>query len=552
MLAYLQRRTPTPTPSTASLAGLRDSVFAEIKARTQETDLSVPVRKGGWWYYSRTVEGQQYSHPLPPGWPGRASVTPPAAGGRASRLDGRAGPARRQRAGGRTPGSSRSARSASARTGGCWATPPTSPATSASPCGSRTWHRRACSTTRSRARSTAARGHWTARRCSTSPWTTPGGPTGCGGTWSAPPAADDVIVFEEPDERFWVGVGLTRSERYLVVRSASKLTSEAWLLDAADPAGELRVVAPRRQGVEYDVEHQPAPAAATGCSSCTTTRRRTSSWPPAPAARPANWEPLIGHRADTRLLDVDAFAGHFVVWYRRDGLTGLAVYRGDGAGPGDPVPRAALHGDAGRQPGVRVAAVPAQVRVAGHARSRCYDCDVATGELTLLKRRPVLPLPGERAVSARRLHPAPRVGGGRRRHARSRSPWSARRGRRWTAAPRACSTATAATRASIDPYFSDRPAVAARPRLRLRHRARPRRRRDGPALVRGRQAAAQDEHVHRLRRVRRAPGPPGLDVAVPAGRPGRVGRRPADGRGGQPRAAKTSPGSSRRCRSWTR
>ena len=49
------------------------------------------------------------------------------------------------------------------------------------------------------------------------------------------PADDDVIVFEEPDERFWVGVGLTRSERYLQIPWRSKLTSEAWLLDAARP-----------------------------------------------------------------------------------------------------------------------------------------------------------------------------------------------------------------------------------------------------------------------------------------------------------------------------
>ena len=35
-------------------------MFDEIKARTQETDLSVPVRKGNWWRYRRTVEGQQY------------------------------------------------------------------------------------------------------------------------------------------------------------------------------------------------------------------------------------------------------------------------------------------------------------------------------------------------------------------------------------------------------------------------------------------------------------------------------------------------------------
>ena len=46
---------------TAAQAGLREEIFGEIKGRTQETDLSVPVRKGGWWYYARTVEGKQYA-----------------------------------------------------------------------------------------------------------------------------------------------------------------------------------------------------------------------------------------------------------------------------------------------------------------------------------------------------------------------------------------------------------------------------------------------------------------------------------------------------------
>jgi hypothetical protein len=45
---------------TAGQESLREAIFAEIKNRTQETDLSVPARKKGWWYYSRTEEGKQY------------------------------------------------------------------------------------------------------------------------------------------------------------------------------------------------------------------------------------------------------------------------------------------------------------------------------------------------------------------------------------------------------------------------------------------------------------------------------------------------------------
>ncbi|MGC7322540.1 oligopeptidase B, partial [Mycobacteroides abscessus subsp. massiliense] len=40
---------------------LRQKIFDEIKARTKETDLSVPMRRGPWWYYARSFEGKQYA-----------------------------------------------------------------------------------------------------------------------------------------------------------------------------------------------------------------------------------------------------------------------------------------------------------------------------------------------------------------------------------------------------------------------------------------------------------------------------------------------------------
>ncbi|MCU1553482.1 MAG: oligopeptidase, partial [Arthrobacter sp.] len=45
---------------TAHQEPLREAIFQEIKGRTQETDLSVPHRKDGWWYYTRSVEGKEY------------------------------------------------------------------------------------------------------------------------------------------------------------------------------------------------------------------------------------------------------------------------------------------------------------------------------------------------------------------------------------------------------------------------------------------------------------------------------------------------------------
>src|SRR4029077_4888413 len=61
------------------------------------------------------------------------------------------------------------------------------------------------------------------------------------------PAAEDTMVFEEPDERVHVSVSLDRSGGCVMIRMASVLTSEVCLLDAADPSAEFSVVAARRQ-----------------------------------------------------------------------------------------------------------------------------------------------------------------------------------------------------------------------------------------------------------------------------------------------------------------
>ena len=68
-------------------------------------------------------------------------------------------------------------------------------------------------------------------------------------------ADDDVLVFQEDDDRFYVAVDRARSGRYLMITSASKVTTEVWLIDADDPTAPPTVVEPREQGHEYHVEH---------------------------------------------------------------------------------------------------------------------------------------------------------------------------------------------------------------------------------------------------------------------------------------------------------
>src|SRR5262245_36369383 len=61
VLTYLRAENTYTEARTCALESLRESIFQQISDRTLQTDLSVPARRGGYWYYTRTIEGQQYS-----------------------------------------------------------------------------------------------------------------------------------------------------------------------------------------------------------------------------------------------------------------------------------------------------------------------------------------------------------------------------------------------------------------------------------------------------------------------------------------------------------
>ncbi|RCK58373.1 S9 family peptidase [Microbacterium sorbitolivorans] len=60
VIAHLEAENAFTEQRLAHLAPLREKIFEEIKGRVRETDLSVPIRRGDWWYYGRSVEGKQY------------------------------------------------------------------------------------------------------------------------------------------------------------------------------------------------------------------------------------------------------------------------------------------------------------------------------------------------------------------------------------------------------------------------------------------------------------------------------------------------------------
>jgi oligopeptidase B len=204
----------------------------------------------------------------------------------------------------------------------------------------------------------------------------------------------DVDVITEPDDRFWVGVDSSRDDSWILIGVGSKLTSEFSLLSTADPEGQPRVVAPRRQGVEYEVEPAGDRLLIVHNDGAEDFELAEA---PLDATSHEQWSPVLPHQLGVRIVGVDAYAGHAVVSLRRNGLTGLHVLPRDANGdfgPGADVEfEEALYtvGSSGASD-----YVTSTVRVGYTSMltpSSTYDYDLESGELTLLKRQPVLDEP---------------------------------------------------------------------------------------------------------------------------------------------------------------
>ncbi|MER5332333.1 S9 family peptidase [Micromonospora sp. NPDC002717] len=388
-IAYLTTENAYTEARTAHLDGLRADLFEETRRRTQETDLSVPSRKGGYWYYTRTVEGQQY------GVQCRRAVRdgetdPPVSAdgapleGEEVLLDGNL----------LAEGHDFFALGAfDVSPDGRWL------AYSTDFSGDERF------TLRVKDLSTGE----------LLPDEVPD--TFYGTAWSADasvlfyvtvdeawrpnrvwrhtlgtPSSEDVVVHQEDDERFWVGVELTRSEKFVLVDIHSKITSEVLVIPAGNPTGAPASVAPRRQGVEYTVEHHGHRFLILHNDGAEDFALAYTS-----ADTPGDWVPLIEHSPGTRLEAVDAFADHLVVSLRSNGLTGLRVLPIGGGDAFDidfPEPLYSVGLDSNPEYQTR------QIRLRYTSLvtpDSVYDYDLVTRQMVLRRQKPVKPGPDGRA-----------------------------------------------------------------------------------------------------------------------------------------------------------
>ncbi len=142
--------------------------------------------------------------------------------------------------------------------------------------------------------------------------------------------SEDVQVMYEADEHFNIGVGSIRSEKYLFIVIGSKLTSETWVLDRTDPEGEFQVLWQREAGVDYDVDYAEIDGQAYwfvthNASGPNFTLATTPLAVGEDLAPLRELDVLIPHREDVRLEGVDTYRDQVVVGYRRAGIGRAAI-----------------------------------------------------------------------------------------------------------------------------------------------------------------------------------------------------------------------------------
>jgi oligopeptidase B len=322
VVEYLQAENTYTEQSLAHLQPLREQIFGEIKHRILETDASAPVRWGAWRYFSRTIEGSQYpvhcrlplghsAQPDPDAPPGSApeqvilDENALGAGSEFFALRGFAvspdhtllayssdltgGEESTLRLRDLTTGADRPDEIADVYYGLAWASD---------------------NRTIFYVRTDDAMRPFQVWRHEL-------------GT------STDEVVFQEDDERFGVTIGRTRTGRFLLITSESKLTSETRFVAADDPGGTWRVIASREQGIEYHVDHHYDDEhgdrwfVLTNADGATNFKVMQATVGDGEGRD--HWRELIGHSDDVRLVDLDAFRNHLVVSERADGLERIRV-----------------------------------------------------------------------------------------------------------------------------------------------------------------------------------------------------------------------------------
>lgn len=134
---------------------------------------------------------------------------------------------------------------------------------------------------------------------------------------------EDVLVFNEKDDAFWVSVYREKSRKYIVINSQSTLTSEYQILKADNPEGEFQIFQKRQRGLEYDIWHYENifyiltnKDNATNFKLMKTDESQTGM---------EYWQEIISHREDVLLTGIGIFKNFLVVEETYNGLERIEI-----------------------------------------------------------------------------------------------------------------------------------------------------------------------------------------------------------------------------------
>lgn len=200
------------------------------------------------------------------------------------------------------------------------------------------------------------------------------------------PASSDMLVYEEEDDSFYMGIGRTTDDRFITIMVESTVSSELRYAPADNPE-TFTVLAPRQRDVEYDADHHEGRwVIRTNAGGATNFKLVTA---PSDGTSSAQWTDLVAHDPAVLVEGFDLFDGFMVVAERAEALERLRVRFNDGRdqliAADEPV----------YSMGLSVNAEPATEWVRyGYTSmttpATTYEINVRTGERRQLKQQPVI------------------------------------------------------------------------------------------------------------------------------------------------------------------
>ncbi len=374
VLSYLKAENAYTEAMTAGLAPLSTKLYEEMLGRIQQTDLDVPVRKGGWYYYNRTVEGQQY--PIRCRRQATATLAYDPQAPEQVLLD------QNEMAKGKAFLSIGDYQVSDDAGSLLYTSDDT---------GFRQYKlfRKNLATGQVEGplaeRVTSV--EWAADNATVFYVTEHPVSKRSDSLWRLGASGKAELLLEEKDELYRIGVGRTKDKKFLVLEAQSTDTWEARLLATAQPQGTFKTVLPRSKGHKYEVEHHDGQLFIRTNRGAKDFRVVTA---PLANPAPARWKPLVAHQAGVLIESVSMFRGHLVLTEKSEGLVRFRVHEfATGKWASVPFSEPVYSASPGNNPeydtarfryGYQSLVTPSSV----------FDLDLASRASTLLKQQPVL------------------------------------------------------------------------------------------------------------------------------------------------------------------